>query len=529
MSNRSVSILLIMLSFIISSCGDGELKEEVVTIVTEMEPNNDIENAMSITPDTVYQGYINEKLDQDWYRITLPEDSSAVLRVELGGINDINLKMELFEPDKNLLLDVNRYKEGEGEIITNYTLRPGDTYLRVRELWLKSKEKKFNDTLSYDLKIQLSALEPGVEQEPNNKAVEATPMTAHTAMQGYISPYNDVDWYRLPLVHDENRYLKLTLSGVEKVDTKLSVYDPIEAVIQSADASGKGEAEEIINLGIDPEREFYYVVVQGGKWQTDETVPYELKAEFIETVNRMEFEPNDRIEKATALFEGDSICAFIDSGKDVDWYRIMTEASEKRVARIELKAVPGVDFKITLTNEWEEPVLVADDRGEQGDEYITNIGVSEGDKYFIKVESIKNGYNIDQKYCLFLKLRSSFKSEEFELNDDFDRANSIELTKTMEGYIHPSSDVDFYRFDSYGRSTSKMQIILSGIMKVNTNMTLYDSSMNEIATAAAKGPEGVERISFEAAPGTYFIKVFDNDGRESNYRDKYRLALFEER
>ena len=529
MSNRSVSILLIILSIIIASCGKSEQKIEATTIVTELEPNNAIEDAMSIRPDTVYQGYINEKMDQDWYRITLPEDSSAVLRAELSGINDINLKMELFEPDKDLLLDINRYKEGEGEIITNYTLRPGDTYLRVRELWLKSNEKKFNDTLSYDLKIHLSALDPGLELEPNNKAVEATPITANTAMHGYISPYNDVDWFRLPLVHDENSYLKLTLTGVEKVDTRISVYDPIEAVIRSTDKAGKNEAEEIINLGIDPEREFYYVVVGGGKWQTDESVPYELKAEFIETENRMEFEPNGRIEKATALFEGDSICAFIESAKDVDWYRIMTEPSEKRVARLELKAVPEVDFKITLTNEWEEPVLVVDEKGEQGDEYITNIGVSEGDKYFIKVESIKNGYNIDQQYCLFLKLRSSFKSEEFELNNNPETANSIELTKTMEGYIHPSSDVDFYRFDSYGRSTSKLQIILSGIMKVNTNMTMYDESMHEIATAAAKGPEGVERISFEAAPGTYFIKVFDNDGKESNYRDKYRLAIFEER
>ena len=123
-------------------------------------------------------------------------------------------------------------------------------------------------------------------------------------------------------------------------------------------------------------------------------------------------------------------------------------------------------------------------------------------------------------------MKSFYGGEEFELNNEIETANPIELDKAIAGYIHPIGDIDFYRLEMPNRYSGELEIILGGIMKVNTDMILYDDSMTEIAKAAAKPTEGIERLKFNAFPGIYYIKVYDNDGKESNYRDKYELAIF---
>ena len=522
-------LIFIPLVIIICSIGCGgkkEIKDTLAPNLEEIEPNNKQSQAVTVSHGTIVKGFINEKMDQDWYKITIPEDSSAILKAELTGIEDINLKMELFDVDKELLLEVNRYKEGEGETLTNYLLKPGEIFIRVRELWLKNKEKKFNDTTAYNLRIYLSKLTPDVELEPNNKAINATPIIPDSSMKGFISPYNDIDWYRLTLIQQNNKYLEIVLSALENVDVKLKVYDPIEALIEEANKGGKGEGEKITNLGVDPAKEFYYIVVEGGSWQTNEISSYQLSARFVQAVNKIEFEPNDRLVKATEIADGDSIFGFIDDGKDVDWYHIKRDATESQIARIEVKGIPKIDFKLSLANELEESLLSVNETGEQESERITNFGLMGSEDYYFKLESVKNGANDADQYSVFIKLNSYFGTEEFELNNQKETANPIEIEKAMAGYIHPVGDVDFYRLELPNRYYGKLEIILEGIMKVNTDMILYDDSMNEIATAAAKLEEGIERIIFDAYPGIYYIKVYDNDGKESNYRDKYKIAIF---
>jgi len=519
-------VVLFLIQALVSCGGKKETVDAMAPNFEEMEPNNTSEQAQPVTNGTIAKGFINEKLDQDWYKISIPPDSSTILRAELTGIENINLKLELFDASQNLLLEVDRLKESEPEILTNYELKPGAVFLRVRELWLKSQEKKFNDTLAYNLRIHLNEVTANVELEPNMKAIKSTLLRPDSTIRGYISPYNDVDWFRLPLPQNGDGYLQLTLSGVENVDLKLKVYDPIEALIYSADDGKKGEGEKISNLGIDFQKEFYYVVVAGDKWQTNETQRYELQAKFIPAKHDMEFEPNDRLVKATALVDGDSVLGFIDRGDDVDWYFIQTNAVESHIAKIEVHGIPHVDFKMTLTNELEEPILIVNETGEQENERITNIGLLGNNKYYLKLESVNKGANVEDPYSVFLLMIPFYGGEEFELNNSESSANLIEVEKAIAGYIHPVGDVDFYQLILPNRYSGKLEIILEGMMKVNTDLTLYNNSMNVVAKAAAKPAEGIERLTFDAFPGIYYIQVYDNDGKESNYRDKYKLAIF---
>ncbi|MBN1155334.1 PPC domain-containing protein [candidate division KSB1 bacterium] len=520
-------LFMVMIIGLSSGCGgDKGERSETITKTQEAEPNNDRIQAMSVLDGGVYEGLINEKLDQDWYRISVPPDTSYLLRSELTGISDINLKMELFDSEAELLTEVNKNKEGEGEVITNYMLQPGDYFIRVRELWLKSQEKKFNDSLSYNLTVHLDEVTADAEQEANNKGILATLLQPDVAMKGYISPYQDIDWYKLVLPEQENTYIEISLSGIENVDLKLKVYDPIEALIKEVDHGGRGEGEKLTNLGVDQLREFYYVVVEGGQWQTNEDSVYTLNVKFVDVSHKVEFEPNDRSVRATNLVSADSICGFIDTGNDVDWYRIIKDEERTQVGRIELSGVPKVDLKMTITNEFEEVILSVDERGEMEGEVLANIGLHQRQNYYLKIESNKKGANTKEQYTLHLAIDNYFGGEELELNNEPEDANSIEVERMIQGYIHPVGDIDFYRLEISERHLGNLQILLSGIMKVNTDMKLYDADMNELGHAAAQREEGVERLIFEGLPGLYYIRVYDNDGKESNYRDKYQLAIF---
>ena len=522
-----IAISIIIIIGLSVGCGGQKAeKSDIIARLQEIEPNNDKNQAMLVSDIRVFEGLINEKLDQDWYKISVGVDTSYMLRTDLTGISDINLKLELFDATAELLLDINNNKEGEGEILTNYVLEAGDYYLRVRELWLKSQEKKFNDSLTYVLTITLNEVTPDKEHESNNKAILATLLPPSVEMKGYISPYNDIDWYKLVLPEQGNSYIEFSLSGVEDVDLSLKIYDPIEALIKEVNQGGKGEGEKLTNLGVDPSREFYYVVVEGGQWQTNEQKQYALTATFMNVTHRIESEPNDRLVKATDLIAADSICGFIDTGNDVDWYRIIKDDNRIQVARIELSGIPKVDLKMTITNELEDVILSVDERGEMEGEVFTNIGLHQRQAYYLKVESTKRGANTTDQYALHLKIDNHFGGDELELNNDPERANPIEVERTVQGYIHPIGDLDFYRLEITDPHLGNLQILLSGIMKVNTDMILYDIDMNELAKAAAQREEGVERLNFVGSPGIYYIRVFDNDGKESNYRDKYQLAIF---
>lgn len=529
MASLKKPVLFLLFLLQILSCinqNKSKDKKSYIYNVDEIEPNNNMAEAQSVKHSTFVKGFINKVMDQDWYKINIPADSSAILRAEISGIPDINLDIELYDSDKNQLLDVNRYREGEGEVLTNYKLKPGNTYLRIKEFWIKNTQKKSNDSISYNLKVKLLKIASDVEIEPNNKAVNSTILMPNIPTKGYISPYEDKDWYKLSISNQYNKYLKINLSGLEKVNLKLKVYDPIEAIIDQSDRGDKADEEIIPNLGIEPEKEFYYIVVEGDRWQTNEDQTYKLTAKFIDKSVKMEFEPNDRLVKATELKNREKIFGLTDDIDDVDWYHIINDSSDIQVARIELKGIPRIDFKMTLTNELEEAILSVNEKKVQENEIITNIGLDSSKNLYIKLEPVNKAANLSDLYSIFLSINPHQKNEELELNDSKETANIIEFEKAIAGYIHPIGDVDYYKLELANHVSGELEIILEGIMKVNTNIILYDEEMNEIGKAASKPAEDIERLRFEAVPGTYYIKIYDNDGKESNYRDKYKLAIF---
>ncbi len=524
---RWICISLLILVVSVTGCGNNSQNKSPVAYNTEeTEPNDGRDKAQPVQHGTILRGFIQKQMDQDWYRLTIPKDSLAVLRADLSSIPAMDIVMKLYNNEGELLLECDKNKADQGERLTNYGVQPGTYYLLVREAWYRDRAKTANDSIPYYLSIYLKPHRIGWELEPNSRGVDATPMLTDTAMSGYLSPANDEDWYRLPLDGHGDDYLEVSLSGLPGVNTRVQVFDPIEAPIHGADHGGQGAAEKISNMGVDIEKEFYYIVVSAKRGESNEDSTYRLVARFLSQQGKMEFEPNNRIVRAMTIADGDTVYGFMDESKDVDWYEIIRPAIGAFIGRVELRGVPDVDFKMTVTDELEEPILVVNEGGEQENEIISNVGLNQAARYFIKIESVNKGANITDRYALSLRLRSPSPTEEFEFNNAPEAANALELERAIAGYIQPIGDVDYYRFTIPNRYLGKLEIVLEGIIKVNTDMVLYDDTMRELAKAARRPTEGIERISFDAFPGTYYIKVYDNDGRESNWRDPYKLAIF---
>ncbi len=527
-----ISLLSFILLFVLClSCGGKKEiaeKEALAPNLEETEPNDSKNQALVVTDGTIAKGFIGAKKDQDWYKISIPLDSSAILKSELTGVLGLNLKMELFDSEGGEILDVNKHKEDEGEIIPNQGLTSGDYFLRVRELWAEGKERKFNDTTAYHLHIHLASIRSDVEFESNNKAVKSNLIQANQTIQGYISPYNDVDWYKIIPPKQGNHYLEINLSDLADVDLRLTVYDPIEALLLSRNSGGKGEGESILNLGIDPDLEYYYLVVQGGKWQTNEDSTYQLTTVFKPFEGKMEAEPNDRLVRASQIAKSDTTKGFFDTENDVDWYQLQCVETYPQVARIEAFGIPKVDLKLTLFNGEEQQVWSVNETGKMENEIITNFGIKPNTDYFLKVENVAKSTNLNEEYSLFVDIARFLDDGEFESNNQVESATDIRLNINLKGFIHPKGDIDYYKLDLSDTHVTGLKLILAGIVKVNTDMVLYDAAMQEIAEANTKQTEETETLSVQIGRGVYFIKVYDNDGKESNYRDKYEiLALLE--
>lgn len=519
---KIMAALLIVIVMACTSRFDDENSTNV-TNQNEVEPNESQANAQILKHNAAVKGYIQEPQDQDWYQLVIPPDSILILNALLTGVPDLNLKFELFDQAGDRLIEVDKNKENEDEILPNYGLAGGNYYLRVRELWVTNKPRKSNDSAHYVLKINLTPAYESVEFEPNNRGIQATAIIDGVDMEGFISPYNDEDWYKFNLPGDSAGYLVISLSGVENVDTKILVYDPIEALIQEKNNEIRGMPEKIPNLGIELSKEFYYIVVKGGAWQTNEKTPYRLRIDIIDTDGMVEIEPNDRFVRATTLVEDDTIRGFIETEKDIDWFKIKNIDSTKYLIWLEAQGVPKVDLVISVYNQEEQELFKVNETGEMEAEIIPNLGILPDQTCYFKVQNALKRGNSDQFYKIYTRLYRYYNEEESENNNSREMATPLLPNTQISGYLHPAGDVDYYQLDLTNENRQvRLDIKLQGVLKVNTNLFLYDKNLYELASGAERPAEETEKIGLIVHPGIYYVKI-TGESNQSNYRDKYKL------
>ncbi|HTP29823.1 MAG TPA: hypothetical protein VMK12_29715, partial [Anaeromyxobacteraceae bacterium] len=157
----------------------------------EVEPNDTLATAMSIREPVRISANLRAdgpKPDEDLYRL----EALGVKKVaafEVTGIPGADIALELLDRDGNHAGVVNSEGEGKGERIAN---------LNLASPWIiKVYSVKKGSGGAYIATVTYGDAAPDFEIEPNNRAVDATPLPLGKAMKGLLADRGDEDWYKI--------------------------------------------------------------------------------------------------------------------------------------------------------------------------------------------------------------------------------------------------------------------------------------------------------------------------------------------
>src|SRR5256712_931983 len=152
--------------------------------IREQEPN-DFQRAQQIPARAVVTGSLEAPRDDDWFRVRVPACKTLALGRELKLVRDASL--EAYDRDRSRLL---RVHAGGGD--------PGliPALACLEACFLKVSGAGPQD---YELAVLGAEPRPDEELEPNDRAVDATPLQPGKPMRGTYLSADDEDWYRLEL------------------------------------------------------------------------------------------------------------------------------------------------------------------------------------------------------------------------------------------------------------------------------------------------------------------------------------------
>ena len=489
----------------------------------EREPNNDFSAATPIRPGKV-QGTISSPADVDYYRLDATQD--AVLSVHVGGIRDVDFVLSVWDKDRQELKRYDETGAGGDEEALDIGVHPGPVYLILSN----KNEKADNPTQPYAMEVKLDKA-VGRELEPNDTPQTASPLDIPGVTRGHYFPsrnllsgdtdYLEQDWFRINIPQAGLHLLNIDLSEVPKVDPVIEIYDTNGYKVKEVDSGGVGEGESLKNFGARGPVQFLMRLYSKHRTGNPDAA-YEILSELIPYQGRTEFEPNDLRGDATP-FEGETIEGTLAPEGDVDWYKVTVKDDSKQLLRATVSGVEGLDLVLKFCDALGNVLVTADNMGKGQPEVVTGIGVSKGDYYLVVSE--KTGRKADGRhpYTLTKTLVPWQEGLEYELNDTTAAAQAIKIGDSVDGYLAPKGDVDYYQFNVYQKGTVLFE--LAGVLNVQFSATLLDQDSRKVQSWSA--PKAGEPLSFEKEleAGTYVLRLEGSSPDQNNVRDKYSLRL----
>jgi hypothetical protein len=166
----------------------------------EAEPNNTPATANSVASGRAVKGQVGKRIaleesDRDFYRFRVPGGEPMVLRAELSGIPNMELMLEVFDAQGKRVAEADNGGVGDGELLPNLKLGPGEHYIAVREVWTAGRPATENISDWYTLTASWAPPAAGREIEPNETAGAAMPLAPGETVRGYLGHVDDVDYY----------------------------------------------------------------------------------------------------------------------------------------------------------------------------------------------------------------------------------------------------------------------------------------------------------------------------------------------
>lgn len=522
---RSLAILLGMALFACKGASDGGDAPAPAAPgpqgppeTAEKEPNNDTKSAQPVAADTRLKGSFHAK-DDDWFR--LEPASPTVVRVELAATG-ADASLELYDADKNRTLRAS----GDGSVtLPNVTC--------TARCWIKASTKTAAET-PYELTFTLTAPGPRTEREPNQRAVDAQPLALGAAIDGYLAPADDEDWYLLtPAGLQPEQVIEVHLASPPDVRCELTVARTSDqAPLATYRAAEPGQDLRLRNLAApeDPETGYYLVVrsapvpiapkksVRVGNAK----IAYTLEAKAAAGAPNLETEPNDDPAHATPIQLADGQAArnaFLAPRGDTDWFLFHVDAPS--IVRADVTGLDRVNLVLSIIDPEKKNADKGNElaRSDMGDvkepESLAGVAVPAGDNYlrvdtaWKKVDDrfVKDFENTTDTYTITLHVDPDDGTWEREPNDKADKATPIELGNTYQGFIQPVKDVDAWQLTV--AETTTVAFSVGPVPRLDLVIVLRDGSGTIIGTADKNRLEADERLVAPLEPGRYTVEIRD--------------------
>lgn len=505
------------LAFLLAACGGG--------VIEETEPNDHFTQATALAGGSA-KGTIGKADDIDVYKLVVGRDDAS-LSLHVGGIKDVDFVISVQDKERQELKRFDETSLGGDEQALDLGLSRGEYYLALSN----KNPKADNPSQAYELKVDLQAAE-GREREPNDRPLLANPVRPGGVTRGHYFPTQNLlseaedkaeeDWFRVKVEQAGHFILNLDLSEVPKVDAVLEIYDGNGYLLKEIDAGGPGEPERLEHFGVKGPSEFLLRLRTKPARAGSSEVGYGLLTELLPYDGKSEFEPNDQRLDATPL-SGERITGQIGTTGDSDWYQLVVQEEGRKILRADLSALAAADLKLEVADELGNPIVAVDGMGKEQPEILTGLGVGQGTYYLVVSEKTGKFADARREYTLSRTLDGWQEGLEYEMSLSSRAPQALKLGESVDGYLSPKGDVDWYEFNVYQKG--RVVVELTGVLNVRWGISLYDQDSRALHEASAKKPG--ESVSFdrELEPGTYWLRLRAEDPGQDNVRDKYTLRL----
>ncbi|HEX8822174.1 MAG TPA: ABC transporter substrate-binding protein [Archangium sp.] len=447
--------------------------------LSEKEPNDRPEQALTLGRDATVGASLGadpSKPDEDWYR--LAPAGPRVSDVTVSGIPGGDVLLEVYDAPGIRSAGINSAGEGKPERFPNLYVE--------RERWVRVVSARKGTGGAYTLELRYHEPEDGVEREPNDRAVDASPLQMGQAVMGFLGHAGDEDWYRLEL--PEPSPSAIPAPAPAPAPAPGTETPPAPGTDAPPDQPTTPE-------GTPPPSE------AAANAPTGEGTPSDLGAQAQQPGNPSQFQvpvpvPGQGLQPAA------------------------TEEPAAVALKIELTSIEGVRADLSVLSAAEAPLFTTP-KGKEGEGFaLRNIGVRASDRVvYLVVKSgwsgtgkdAKRGFNSEKPYTLTVSLEEAGANAELEPNDELFKATTLPLSGFKEGFLSPKGDMDNFVLKTTEPVLAKLE--LAGVERLDLELSVIEppTGDGQKETVVQRANDGAikepERLNNVACNGTCYFRV----------------------
>lgn len=459
-------------------------------VLSEKEPNERPDQALTLARDAVVSAALaaDPKGDEDWYR--LAPTSPRTAEISVSGIPGGDVTLEVYDRDRNRLGGVNSEGEGKPERYPNLYVE--------RERFVRVAPARKGSGGAYTLTLTYRRPNDGEEREPNDRAVDSTPLALGQTVAAYIGHAGDEDWYRieLPAQQAATPPAPTEGQGTPPAPTPAPTEGATPPAPQGTPPSPEGTpaappAEGSTPPAAAPAEGATPTPEEGAATPPPSGTGTESPAgTAAATPPPPEAKPPEPVEPPGVAL------------------------------KIELSSIDGVRPELAVLSAAEAPLFSLRASKEGESLTLRNIGVRSTDQVvYVVVKSgwvgsgkeAKRTYNATSPYTLSVSLEEAGANAELEPNDELFKATPLQGSGFKEGFLSPKNDADYYVLRTSEPMLVKAEV--SGVERLDLVLSAVDAPAGDgqQETVTLKANDGAlkepERLNNVSCSGSCYFKV----------------------